>query len=38
MFANKVAQIVMANLNPAPEPVSDKVKDKLKERGIQPEK
>jgi hypothetical protein len=37
MFANKVAQIVMANLNPAPEPVSDKVKDKLKERGIQPE-
>jgi hypothetical protein len=37
MFANKVAQIVMANLNPPVEPISDKVKDKLKERGIKPE-
>jgi hypothetical protein len=37
MFANKVAQIVMANLNPPKESVPDKVKDKLKERGIQPE-
>lgn len=37
MFANKVAQIVMSNLNPPVETVSDKVKDKLKERGIQPD-
>jgi hypothetical protein len=37
MFANKVAQIVMANLSPSPEPVPAKVKEKLKERGIKPE-
>jgi hypothetical protein len=37
MFANKVAQIVMANLNPPTETVQDKVKDKLKERGINTE-
>jgi len=37
MFANKVAQIVMANLNPPMETVPDKIKDKLKERGIKPD-
>jgi hypothetical protein len=38
MFANKVAQIVMSSMGVTPEvPVSDKLKDKLKERGIKPE-
>jgi hypothetical protein len=38
MFANKVAQIVLTNLAPPADSVPDKVKDKLKERGIKPEK
>lgn len=38
MFANKVAQIVLTNLAPPTDSVPDKVKDKLKERGIKPEK
>jgi hypothetical protein len=37
MFANKVAQIVISSLAPASEPVPDKVKEKLKERGIKPD-
>ena len=37
IFANKVAQIVLNSMNPKPVAPSEKVKDKLKERGIQPE-
>jgi hypothetical protein len=37
LFANKVAQIVLNSMNPKPVAPSEKVKDKLKERGIQPE-
>lgn len=37
LLAERVAQTVVAMLNPTQPTVSDKVKDKLKERGIDPD-
>lgn len=35
LLAQKVAEMVIAAINPAPPQVSDKIKDALKERGFQ---
>lgn len=37
ILANRIAQVVIGALKPAETPMSDRIKDKLKERGIEPE-